>query len=285
MLFDRDCICRVSLINKELLSMKNLFDYKLFEEMIKKGGADYIDRAPYPYAVFDGLFDLSVLDEVNQEIDKQKFKTDERVHEGVQVKTRSDFRDNEDLPDVTKRIFEVINGGKFLNLVSELTSIKGLISDPYYDGGGINIIKNNGTLAVHVDGTTQDRMNVSRRINAIIFLSDNWDKEWNGYHEQWDFVNKKLSPFDDAQKWKCVRKILPKKGRLLIFTTNDHSWHGHAGVLRVPEGVERRSLITYYYTATRPDSDTCFDSPHRALFINNETTLTVDAYSHVDLVL
>ena len=72
---------------------------------------------------------------------------------------------------------------------------------------------------------------------------------------------------------------------MLIFTTNDHSWHGHAGVLKVPEHVQRRSLIVYYYTVDRPESDLVFDAPHRALFINNKVTLTDSAFEDVEVVL
>lgn len=262
-----------------------MFDYESFEAQVNDLSDSYSLAKPYPFAYFDGLFDDVVLDEINIEIDQANFEKDVRSIDGVEVKTRSDFDDNESLPPATRRVFELINGGKFLNIVSKLTGIGGLISDPYYDGGGINVIENNGTLAVHVDGTTQHRMQVCRRINAILFLNDDWDPSWNGYHEQWDFVNKELSPFDDEQTWKCVRKILPKKNRLFFFTTNDHSWHGHAGVLNVPEGVQRRSLIAYYYTSSRPDSDLVFENPHRALFINNEKTLRDGAFDEVEVVI
>ena len=261
------------------------FDYTTFEAEVDNISSSYADRLPYPYAFFDGLFDDELLDRVNEEISAAQFERDVRSIDGVEVKTRSDFEDNESLPPSIKKVFEVINGGKFLTLVSKLTGIDGLISDPYYDGGGVNIIENSGTLAVHIDGTTQRRMSVCRRINAIIFLNDEWDPSWNGYHEQWEFLDKSLSPFDINQRWKCVRKILPKKNRLFLFTTNDHSWHGHAGVLNVPEGVQRRSLIAYYYTSSRPEGDVIFDNPHRALFINNNRTLREGAFEDVEVIL
>lgn len=262
-----------------------LFNYKKFEEEIEKIQSDYNNRHPFPYAVFDDLFDVKSLENINSEITQANFALDERNLLDEEVKIRSDFEDNEALPPETRRVFEVINGGKFLSLVSKLTGIDGLISDPYYDGGGVNIIKDNGTLAVHVDGTHQHRMSVARRINAILFLNEDWNPDWNGYHEQWVFKNSKLSPFDEEQSWQCVRKILPKQNRLYIFITNDHSWHGHAGVLKVPPGVERRSLITYYYTNERPESDVIYGSPHRALFIKNDKTLKDAAFADVDIIL
>ena len=261
-----------------------MFDYEAFESKVEEVWESYNEQNPYPFAFFDGFFDDSLLDDINKEIDEANFAKDVREIDGIEVKTRSNFDDNEALPSATRRVFEIINGGKFLNIISKLTGISGLISDPYYDGGGINVIENHGTLAVHVDGTTQHRMQVARRINAILFLNDNWNADWNGYHEQWEYLNKDLSPFDDNQKWRCVRKIFPKKNRLYVFTTNDHSWHGHAGVLKIPEGVQRRSLIAYYYTSSRPDSDLIFEYPHRALFINNEKTLKEGAFDDVEVV-
>lgn len=265
--------------------MRKIFDYESFLHDVESVASDYNDRFPYPYAYFDGLFDDKLLDSVNQEIDNAQFKKDTRSISDVEVKTRSDFEDNESLPESIREVFQVLNGGKFLNIVSKLTGIPGLISDPYYDGGGVNVIENGGTLAVHVDGTTQHRMQLSRRINAILFLNDKWDESWNGYHEQWDFLDKRISPLDEKQKWKCIRKILPKKNRLFLFTTNDHSWHGHAGVLDVPEGVERRSLIAYYYTSSRPNSDLVFASPHRALFIKNPIVLKDGVFDDVEVIL
>ena len=265
--------------------MQTNFDYGKFSGESKNLCKEYSSRSPYPFAIFDGLFSETLIDIVNQEIDESHFKKDERAIDGIEVKVRSDFEDNESLPPATKSVFEITNGGKFLNIVTQLTGIEGLISDPYYDGGGVNIIRNGGTLAVHVDGTTQHRMQLSRRLNAILFLNDHWDENWNGYHEQWEYLNQDLDPNDEKQIWRCVRKILPKKNRLLIFTTNDYSWHGHAGVLQVPEDVERRSLISYYYTSSRPGSDLRFENPHRAIFIKNKITLSDDAFQETEVIL
>jgi len=262
-----------------------IFDYSIFKNMVDIKKENYLSQHPYPYAYFDGLFDDSLLESINQEIEEQSFALDERTIDNIEVKVRSDFEDNESVPESISQFFSVINGGRFLSIVTSLTGIEGLISDPYFDGGGVNIIGDGGTLAVHVDGTTQHRMKLCRRINAILFLNDFWDPAWNGFHEQWSYLDKSLDPFDKNQKWKCVRKILPKKNRLLIFTTNDLSWHGHAGPLSVPSDVKRRSLISYYYTTQRPNNDLKFGDSHRALFIDNQITVSDEAYSETEIIL
>lgn len=261
------------------------FNYKKFNKLVDNESKMYLEKTPYPFAIFDDLFDENLLSNVNKEINESSYSKDVRTISGIEVKTRSDFEDNESLPENIKTVFEIINGGKFLNIVSRLTAIEGLISDPYYDGGGVNIIEDGGTLAVHVDGTHQKRMKICRRLNAILFLNENWDKDWNGYHEQWDYLDKDISPFHDDQRWRCVRKILPKKNRLYIFTTNDHSWHGHAGKLSLPKDIKRKSLITYFYTASRPKSDLMFENPHRALFIHNSKTLKNDPFAETEIII
>jgi hypothetical protein len=249
------------------------FDYQKFSQHVEASKRDYNERAPFPYDCIDGLFDESLLKKVNVEIDESKFKKDVRSIKGVEVKTRSDFAGSDDLPNSIRNVFETLNGARFLTLLSELTGIGGLIPDPYHDGGGVNIIENGGTLAVHVDGTTQRRMKICRRLNVILFLNEFWDPDWGGCHEQWQFLNKDLSPFSEDQEWKCIRKIIPRKNRLYIFSTNDHTWHGHAGVLKLPKAVQRRSLILYYYTSTRPENEILYGADHRSLFINNKITL------------
>jgi hypothetical protein len=261
-----------------------IFNYDKFSMNIEKDRIEYQQKKPYPYAIYDNLFDEKIIEEINKEINNANFKKEIRKIESIEIKIRSDFEDNESLPKECRRIFEVINGGKFLKVLTRLTGVEGLISDPYYDGGGINIIENKGTLAVHVDGTMQRRMQVHRRLNVILFLNNYWDINWNGYHEQWDYVKKELSPLDEMQRWICVRKIYPIKNRLLIFSTSDHSWHGHAGPLDVPDKIQRRSLITYYYTVNRPEADILFDAPHGAIFINNNKTITPEAYDKTEII-
>ncbi len=44
------------------------------------------------------------------------------------------------------------------------------------------------------------------------------------------------------------RSIEPKANRILIFTTDADSFHGHPEPLRFPPGQARRSLALYYFT-------------------------------------
>ena len=47
---------------------------------------------------------------------------------------------------------------------------------------------------------------------------------------------------------RCVEKVSPVANRVLIFTTDVDSFHGHPEPMRCPQGVTRRSLALYYFT-------------------------------------
>lgn len=262
--------------------MKNIFNYSKFESLISD--SNYLNQYPFPFIFFDNLFDESKLDLVNKEIEAGKYKKDIRNIKGEEIKTRSDFKNIEDIPENMFDVFSVLNGGRFLEALTNLTTIDGLISDPYYHGGGVNQIKQSGTLAIHVDGTTHHKTQLKRRLNVILFLNKDWNDSWGGHHEQWVQKHSNLDYLDEKQEWECVRLIRPIFNRLMIFTTNDYSWHGHTKPLVLPDGISRKSLITYYYTVSRPKSDLRYKEPHRALFVNNKVSVNKDSYKNSEIL-
>jgi len=48
-----------------------------------------------------------------------------------------------------------------------------------------------------------------------------------------------------------VREVMPVFNRCVVFNTDADSFHGHPDPLRTPEGVMRRSIALYYYTASK----------------------------------
>ena len=49
----------------------------------------------------------------------------------------------------------------------------------------------------------------------------------------------------------CVRRVSPLLNRCVVFNTDADTWHGHPDPLLTPDGVKRRSIALYYYTASR----------------------------------
>jgi len=174
----------------------------------------------------------------------------------IEVKMRSKWQSEFDIPDNIVDAIRVLNSSLFLKSVSEIFDIPKLMPDPYFSGGGLNVTVSGGLLDVHVDGNYHDASGLNRRINAILYLNPGWQKGWGGEFGLYDETGDKL-----------IKKIAPIHNRLVIFDTNDKSFHGLPDPLNFPEGHARRSIILYYYTKDeRPTDQVTVDKPHSALW-------------------
>lgn len=238
---------------------KNWVDLKSVD--VQTLGTEFKNSVPFNHIVLDNFFNKELLDGVLAELQNENYETwDKRNHTGVQVKWRSNWKTDEDVPPLTYDFIQFLNSGNFLRFLSKLTGIDGIIPDPYLTGGGFNQTNRGGLLGVHADGNWHDLMGVHRRINVIIYLNKEWQDEWGGQLELWDRNSDNLPN-------KCIKKITPIFNRICIFRTDDFSFHGHSTPLECPEDRSRQSLILYYYTNTRPSEElVSLENKHRALF-------------------
>jgi len=174
----------------------------------------------------------------------------------IEVKMRSKWQSEFDIPDTISDAVRVLNSSLFLKAVSEKFDIPKLMPDPYFTGGGLNVTVSGGLLDVHVDGNYHDASGLNRRINAILYLNPGWQEGWGGEFGLYNETGEKL-----------VKKIAPIHNRLVVFDTNDKSFHGLPDPLNFPEGHARRSIILYYYTKDeRPTDQVTVGQPHSALW-------------------
>jgi hypothetical protein len=220
---------------------------------------------PFPHVVVDNLFDAQLLDLVLREYPRRDAAIWQRYDQSdIQIKVRTNWKTDADIPPDVREVVHMLNSGAFLFALSKLTGIPHLISDPYLTGGGLSSVYRGGILDVHCDGNWHDAMAVHRRLNAILYLNPGWQESWGGQLEFWD---RKLE--------RCVKKIAPLHNRLVVFLTNDYTFHGHPQPLACPEEESRKSLILYYYTSTPRDADeVAVDDPHRALWRNRSQLAT-----------
>jgi Rps23 Pro-64 3,4-dihydroxylase Tpa1-like proline 4-hydroxylase len=217
----------------------------------------FTGAAPFPYISIDGLFPAEEITGMHRQLftlgDEYWEKNNDQ---GIEVKWRSTWKSEYDIPEPAREYVRFFNSGAFLRELSRLTGIPNLISDPYYSGGGFNLIKRGGMLDVHVDGNWHDAMRVHRRLNLILYLNPNWQESWGG----------QLGFYDDKGEKREVA-IAPKGNRLVVFETHDFSYHGHPEPVQCPEDQARSSIILYYYTtAARPESQIDVQDPHSALW-------------------
>ena len=161
--------------------------------------------------------------------------------------TSRHFQDDTSLFKANLRLFSLaISSKEFMLFLENLTGIDCLISDPYLIGGGAMMSGKGDFLNIHQDFNWHHKLQLHRRVNALFYLSPDWQEEYGGELELWD----------DS---KPIKKITPKFNRLVVFNTPNAN-HGQPHKLDIPTNVYRRVFSSFYYTS-RPDDDV-WKEPH-----------------------
>ena len=231
--------------------MFGYFDYKQLEAAARDCGDGYRKQTPFPFAVMDRFVDTKLLNKV-----LKTFPTKEQLewwkYNNVFEKKLA-YDNVYELSDDLKKILCEFNSSKFIKFLEQMTGIENLIPDPHYIGGGLHQIINGGLLKLHADFNFNANLKLHRRINVILYLNKDWKPEYGGQLELWD-----------KDVTKCHYSFDPHFNRMVIFNTTDGAIHGHPTPLNVPEGVTRKSLALYYYTAERPSEE--ITDPHSTIY-------------------
>jgi len=207
---------------------------------------NFQDVEPFPYFVSDNHFDPSVLEEIISVFPREEDGFDFYKYDSpLEYKRAAD--DITKFPEPIARFFqEVFNGPEFLRYLEESTGIGGLIPDPYLRGCGLHVIPPGGYIHMHLDSNMHPHMQLHRRLNAILYLTKDWEPEHEGCVELWSGHTEGLKHVLDEKH----AEIAPLFNRLFVFEPSEVSYHGH------PEpyaGRDRRiSLAAFYYTVDRP---------------------------------
>ncbi len=211
----------------------------------------YADADPFPHVVIDDFLPERVAEAVLSEFPPLESDDWQRFDEPRQKKLASGSASK--LGPYTRHVLDQFNSAPFVEFLNALTGIDGLVVDPYFEGGGLHQIARGGLLKVHVDFNRHSRTGLHRRINALLYLNQDWSDDYAGHLELWD---------RDVSR--CGRKVAPLFNRLVVFNTTDTSWHGHPEPLACPEGRSRKSLALYYYTVA--PAETRAGADHSTVF-------------------
>jgi hypothetical protein len=204
----------------------------------------YRAAQPFPHACFDDFLPAQVIDDVLAEFpppDSPYWSTKVRP-EAVKQDTTPGLLTELKMPPAIRQLMWQLNSSVFLLFLGYLTGIRGVLPDPYLFGAGIHQITRGGLLKIHADFNKSGFLDTYRRINVLIYLNRDWRSEWGGQIELWS-----------RDMTRCEKSYDPIAGRCIVFNTSAHSYHGHPDPLACPEGVTRKSIALYYYTAEPPD--------------------------------
>lgn len=143
-----------------------------------------------------------------------------------------------------QQLLLAFNAYPIINFLEKLTGIQGLVPDPHYVGGGLHQILPGGRLAIHSDFSLHPQLKLYRRINLLLYLNHDWRDEYGGHLELWERAMKQPT-----------LSIAPIFNRCVVFNTDRYSYHGHPDPLTTPEGVTRKSIALYYYSAAPKEGE------------------------------
>jgi hypothetical protein len=212
----------------------------------------YLDNEPFPHAVIDNFLPaqiaenlLAVYPESDSDVWLDWTKRDtvhQPLKQGIGDASRLAFAS-----PYLNHILAMFQTYPFINFLEKLTGIEKLLPDPQFAGGGLHQILPGGHLNVHTDFNFHAKMNIYRRINALLYLNRDWRPDFGGDLELWDVEGET-----------CLRTVAPLFNRLVVFNTDKNSFHGHPKPLTSPPGVTRKSLAFYFYTA-QPEGGKHYD--------------------------
>jgi hypothetical protein len=145
-----------------------------------------------------------------------------------------------------EEMYELMGSPQFLDLIGEISGIPGLLPDPKLYGGGTHENLHGQDLDPHVDFNYDEAQKLHRRLNLIVYLNKDWEREWGGS------IEIHSNPRKPAENQ--IRSFEPLFNRAVMFETNEHSWHGFPKI-ELPEGERhrsRKSISIYLYTRERP---------------------------------
>jgi hypothetical protein len=221
----------------ELNGETGLFDAKAMREKGKDLNAAYVSAQPFPHIMIEDFLPRPLIDLCIAEFSRTGADAGP-AYDRSQERLKREIK-----PDVTsarvRNLFYAFNSRPFISLVENITGISGLIPDPYFMGGGFHEIQNGGHLSVHADFNHHKMMDLERRVNLLIYLNDDWQDSYGGQLELWE---------NDMSA--CAHSFVPLANRCVIFNTTLDSNHGNPQVVNHPQGISRKSIALYYYTAT-----------------------------------
>ncbi len=216
--------------------MTDLIDYARLESALDGTAVRYRDASPFPHIVLDEVLTPAAFKEAVAEfpgVDDPFWKGYLHVNETKYCNVQPDTW----APHL-QAVAQDFCSPRFVAYLEKLTGIENLIPDYTMDGGGLHQTLRGGHLNIHADFTTHHtHENWARRVNILLYLNEEWHDGWGGELELWD-----------KDMTACRAKVAPAGNRVLVFTTDVDTFHGHPDGLACPDGMARRSLALYYFT-------------------------------------
>jgi dTDP-glucose 4,6-dehydratase len=191
----------------------------------------FTSATPFGHVIIDNFLNANYAEKIHDDFPAVEEITWNIYDNPIEKKFAND--DINSMPEDIKNLFYYMSSPEVIKMFGEISGIQNLEYDEYLHGAGLHVHPTGGRLEVHLDYEKHPLTGKERRLNVIIYLSKDWNDEWNGHTELWS----------DNE---CKVKSRVGFNRAIVFKTNDDSWHGLPDEIRCPEGVLRKTFAYYY---------------------------------------
>lgn len=228
-----------------MIKLSDIFSKNIFDEK-----TDFLNQKPIPMAFFDNFLPahvaINMYNEINS-IDNKFWKKFTRNGSHMMELNKIE------LMPVAFEVMSYFHSSSFLESLTKLTGIPGLIPDPHLVGAGYSKSFKGDTLKIHTDFNWNNTLKLHRALSLIIYLTPDWDPSWHGGLDFYDFERRKVVTHVDCLFNRC-----------LIWKYDKLGWHGHLNPLNCPDNKPRTTFRLFYYTSNSTYHED--DPPHRSQY-------------------
>lgn len=208
---------------------------------LKKAYLQNKEKYGIGHVLIDDLLDEEVAKEIYSQFsrDNEAWREMSSFREKKLTSKQFDYFD-----PLLKDITFAIQDQRVIDLIEEITDLKGLAGDPSLYAGGLSLMRSGDFLNPHIDNSHDQNRENYRRLNLLYYVSPNWENSWGGHLELWD--KKVQSPVVLENKF----------NRLVLMETNPWSWHS---VSQINTSANSRCCVSnYYFSNISPTGDEYF---------------------------
>lgn len=216
------------------------------KENLAKALSSFRSAEPYDHCVVDDFFEVDVARALSKEF--LPYDSERWFYYKNPLEDKKALNDWNAFPPLTYKAFSYLNSSEFIGLI-ESSLDRHLHADNGLHGGGWHIHAAGGNLNPHLDYSIHPKMGLQRKLNLIVYLSEELLEEHGGHLGMWAHDEQGSKP--DV----LVKEIQPKFNRALLFDTTQNSWHGMSRPLTQPSDIYRKSLAIYYLVEPQGDID------------------------------
>jgi len=207
------------------------------EEQVRAEWESADPGTPTQYAIIDDFLPEQIAYEIYEAFPKNG--------EGFLV--RSSFRERKHTsydfdhhPAILADVTFALQHPQVVKKFGAIMGVETLEPDPHLYAGGLSMMLRGDFLNPHIDNSHEKTRTKYRRMNALLYVTPDWQEEFGGNLELWDPAVKRPVT------------IVSRFNRLALMQTNKGSWHS---VSPVNVNRNRCCVSNYYFTEESPTGE------------------------------